>query len=231
MSIVPLSCPKCCGSLEVDEFATKAKCPFCGTEHVVHNDGSGAVELEFHARCPRCKRNDQVKAVTAIQREGSNLATKLALPEIKGVQDTPSILTKWELRIDALRVVLAPSCWLILAILIIGYLLSLEHTKGAIFFGIISILGTSGYIWLNRDKFRYFKEKIVDRERVISEINRSNMTLQSKHQILTQYWNRLYYCARDDCVFLPGLMKSASPINLTKFLEDLVSSDTNTSEF
>jgi hypothetical protein len=31
-------------------------------------------------------------------------------------------------------------------------------------------------------------------------------------------WNQLYYCGRDDCVFIPGAGTSAPPVNIKEYL-------------
>ena len=221
MSIVPLSCPKCGGSLEIDEFATKAKCPFCGTEHVVHNDGSGAVELEFHARCPRCKRNDQVRVLTAIHLEGTTLAGKLSPPVEPGLEHTLPVLCREELRKQAVdnRVTIIAKLFLAVVIIVGGVInqLALLYLAGAAFLIYFLFDGLKKWTAV-RDIDRLVKERQKSNRIIISRNEAALELWESKVAI----WRRLYYCSRDDCVFLPGLDKSASPNILTKFIEALM---------
>ena len=63
---IPAVCPNCGGKLQVEPNADTLTCQFCGTEHIIRRNVTGAVILEAYARCPFCKRNDRSEKVSAI---------------------------------------------------------------------------------------------------------------------------------------------------------------------
>lgn len=235
MSIVPLSCPKCGGSLEVDEFATKTKCPFCGTEHAIHNDGYGAIQLEFHARCPRCKRNDQSKVLAAVNRESTPLADLLNPPPQPPHFDTipdslePGVVQRLE-RIQRRNLVE----------LIIVLTVYVTLSAMALFFGnaesgvrlssttVITLLAAVFAYKPVTTRLEYRKTKahllsgLNSRRKHMLETNRIYDETISRWEASMAIWQRLYYCYRDDCVFMPNTERCCPPNHLSRFIEALL---------
>jgi predicted RNA-binding Zn-ribbon protein involved in translation (DUF1610 family) len=60
-------------------------------------------------------------------------------------------------------------------------------------------------------------------KRVVAEYRRREFQIESaeqekRWQMAVDRWNKLYYCGRDDCVFLPGTNKCAPITDMTKYL-------------
>jgi len=232
MSIIALSCPKCGGSLQIDEFSTKAKCPYCGTESIVHNDGSGAIELEYHARCPRCNRNDQVRALTALCREGNTLSDQLAAPKKPKLKSVPKELSTMDLEMK--DVAIHSVSYLIFGVMTIiglwgfGMFFGIpgKSVGGGIVFLLIYIVYLLLYFKARKDSDASHQSgmdntisKRKENIAVLTEENRIKTNLWEKKM---DVWRRLYYCSRDDCVFLPNIDKAAPPNSLSKLIDDLI---------
>ena len=222
MSIVPLSCPKCGGSLEVDEFAMRAKCPFCGTEHVVQQDGSGEVALEFHARCPRCKRNDQVKSLTAIYREGSHLAHNLAPPNKPALSSRKAAPKGSNYTIE--KYLSELSLISILALISIGVflLVAMPVMKLMGLVVLIACVAAANTARKKRARWKDCDYELADIRVFNENVDRANYILMKRWETESGMWRRLYYCGRDDSVFLPGQERTTSPGQLSKFIKALV---------
>ena len=185
---ITLSCPNCAGKLSVAPESASLVCPSCGNEYLVRRD-AGNVLLEGYARCPRCGRNDQVKAASAIVREQT-----VALDGVVMHEGQSTALA------TALAAPVAPleepaSCWVRLAVvlIIVGAL--------AMFLGLTSKTGITTGLGIF-----FLLSGVIG---VLPERHRlaNNRWAQPEHprweRAMTR-WQSLYYCARDDCVFIPG---------------------------
>jgi len=88
--------------------------------------------------------------------------------------------------------------------------------------GVISLLGGIALIALgiflvrrSVKKKRFQKEEI--QKQYQEEMDRSER-IQSAWRSALDRWNKLYYCGRDDCVFIPGENSSAPLSNLKEYL-------------
>jgi hypothetical protein len=82
-------CPNCGGILNTNLSDTMCKCEYCGSKQIIldqHGDGL----LERYNKCPLCKRNDQVKAISAVLGGiGDNQRFKQPSPPISTVPSKP----------------------------------------------------------------------------------------------------------------------------------------------
>lgn len=233
MDIISLICPKCGGSLQIKEFSSRAKCHFCNTEHVVHNDGSGAIELEYHARCPKCKRNDKVKSVTVIQREKTPLASLLSPPEEEIVINPPPILRKSEVLSKKKKTLIV-----VTSLLIFFYFIAAsgftnpesKHTPVSVIvlLGLLSLC-TWGYVkWRSNymSKMDAEFELLESRRNAAREwVDIENNTIQENWQNKIGIWKRLYYCNRDDCIFIPDMNTCAPPNDMNRYIDSILEND------
>jgi hypothetical protein len=228
MSIVSLVCPKCGGSMEVDEFSSHTRCTYCNTEHIVRKEGQGAIQLEYHARCPVCRRNDMVQAITVIQRENTAISEAFAPPERPVEANVPRELEKSEVVGGEQRN--TNIVFIIIALLWLGAMCNIpkyEHSTLSIF----AILGALGLItWAYIRWHKYYTNKINSkyehiansRERDREETVKENKRLITKWKSRMNIWKRLYYCRRDDCVFLPGEDACCSPEDIERYIDEIM---------
>lgn len=218
---ITLACPTCGGKLEISPNTTSLKCPNCGNEHLVRHDAAN-ITLESYARCPVCGRNDEVKKVSAILAnqtqsmqgvtiekssyqdhdgnwhtstekvpfsgtQSSLLAIKLQPPAQPKAQKPGSMWGRY--------IVLSfASIYLIAAVVFLfGGLTSL----GQFFmFGLLGGVLMLWYLWLNG---KHEKEFLAFGQ----ETQRIQEQELPKWQKAMERYGKLYYCFRDDCVFIP----------------------------
>jgi hypothetical protein len=249
---IPAVCPNCGGKLQVNPAVDTLICQFCGTEHLIRRNVSGAVSLEAFARCPLCKRNDQVEKATAIlnkqtsrsdgivpqQRiftdgqghtytrmvnvqvqstQTSDLAKRLTPPSAPPTRATgrPIIL----LLIFAILSFAAGACCFIFSAL--GLLQSSNFSQpyeqlgssmtSALVCSIPLVLGAVGMSVL------WFFLRKKEQQRLAQEQNGINITYRRWQQALAR-WQKLYYCGRDDIVFVPGESNCANVSDMLGYL-------------
>ena len=247
--ITSLICPSCGAKLEIKPNQTTLVCAHCGNEHFIERHGKD-INLESHARCPICQRNDRVEKVTAIlrvQRPNSALALSLSLPDEPQTRPMPKPkqrpkstpcpevspnsvpnLERNKLVLIITRVVLI----IIFLFFLFGaiVLLSTRTFDGAIFFFLVSLGPLIGSIILSRklskkrdndkEKIELYRSEIEkkwrdeneqllkkwmeenkrEEQEWINEIDNSH----KKWLKMKQRWEKLYFCHRDDVVFVPG---------------------------
>jgi len=203
---VTLSCPSCGGKLSVQKNSPTYICEFCGTEHKLREE-----DIEFFGRCPRCHRNDRVEKLTAILNKNDQLARKFRPPvEIKAVRYhrlTDSTNTD------------KPLDWIMIAekqvsiftkksrLFIFGSIAAFVAFVGTVsngssglmtFLSIVFLLGSIALLVFGiinsikgkQDLKKYHKELI--NQKSIQE------------QKMRNRYNEIYYCQRDDILFIPG---------------------------
>ena len=173
--LVELKCPNCAGRLDWTGGA-KAVCPHCGTQFLVPS------EVAERLACPQCGQVDRVQKVSAAYRGGQ---TVLSPPVEPLLAATPGSLES-----------LFTGCgyvWLSLmgpGLLLVG-LIGLSNPDNFLFV-LTAIVGLGFTLLLVADlrrRPRAMRQRVADRERWEKATNR---------------WVQLYYCARDDGVFIPG---------------------------
>jgi len=179
--LMQLKCPNCSGPVEW-AGGVGAECPHCGSRFLV------PTEAAEQLACPKCGKVDRVQKASAACQTDSRLRP----PQEPSRSDEMEGGTAF-----ALGVALAVPFSLIAALLFaaalwefVGYgdIYGLIALAGLFFVGFSSIGWVSaiqGKRKRDRGKRRYAAEK-------------------EKQERATRRWERLYYCARDDGVFIPG---------------------------
>ena len=190
---ITLACPTCGGKLNFSPNTTSLICPNCGNEHLVRHDMAN-ITLESYARCPVCGRNDEVKKVSAILAnqisgtQSSVLAMKLQPPTLPEPQKPSSILRYVVLFFGVI-------CLIDVFVIIFEYP-GLNGLIGMLQYLIPGALLMWWYVNLNN---KYKKEVIIyNQKKTIREQEYSKLPKAMER------WNKLYYCFRDDCIFIPS---------------------------
>jgi predicted RNA-binding Zn-ribbon protein involved in translation (DUF1610 family) len=202
--LITLSCPNCAGKLRVSPESASLVCPSCGNEYLVRRE-AGSVLLEGHARCPRCGRNDQVKAASAVVREQTMALNGVLLNGGAGVFAG----TQQSALAGALAAPVEPApeangstqgcsgvafglAGLLAAMGLCSLLGNSEGASGnpiAVFLLIVA----AGLV------LAAFRSRAAAGER-----QQRSQAAHSAWERAIARWQRLYYCARDDCAFIPG---------------------------
>lgn len=228
---ITMSCPSCGGSLRISPNTPTLICQHCGTEHIIRRE-AGSILLESFARCPQCSRNDKVQKVSAILAsqtntvrgvtyESSTLALKLSPPPepINTIPAQPVLVHK---EVDVTYNVMAAS---IIGLFGLGVLILLIFAgEFNCYLGIIgiSLIAIAAYTARNTilEPLRK-KQRIEDHNRDMNNWKKLVQNRELAVQIWAnevEIWNQLYYCARDDCVFILGESKFAPSSKMTEYL-------------
>ncbi|MGV8026598.1 MAG: hypothetical protein AB2L18_08580 [Anaerolineaceae bacterium] len=215
---ITLSCPSCGGKLQVTPNTQSLKCTYCGNEQIVRHDASN-IYLESFAQCPVCKRNDEVKKVSAIlanqtqnlqgvtiekrsytDKDGHHYTSTERVP-FNGTQS--SILAKKLQAPAEPRAQESKGGWryVVLFIAVFSILTAPAYLswRAEQFFGNIIIGG--GLLWWYSNLNKNHKKEV---EQYDQELKRIREQGYSQWQNALERWNKSYYCFRDDCVFIPG---------------------------
>jgi hypothetical protein len=68
-----------------------------------------------------------------------------------------------------------------------------------------------------KEKASIEKKRALAEEKV-EEVRNENERILAEWQEATQRWDKLYYCGRDDCVFLPGTNTYAPVSNMMEYI-------------
>ncbi len=229
---ITLSCPSCGGKLTVQKNSPTYVCDYCATEHKLREE-----DVEFFGRCPKCHRNDRVEKITAIVNKHDQLAAKFTPPDRinldKFVKRTDLAIQqrlnsqqnsyiqenayerKGKIYFDGVAILLFLSFFLIFP--------SLGGNSSFInFLLLISLVGTIVLAFFGV----YFAIKGARKQREL-EIEAQNTKSSLKQDLLTQQkevdnhksmltrklksrYDQIYYCHRDDLLFIPGESNYAS---------------------
>ena len=190
-AFITLSCPSCGANLKVSTNTLSLKCEACGTEHIIRNE-AGNILIEGYARCPICKRNDKVQKVTGLSK---------LYPPPKPVN---------QIGLERFGCIRIGSVFLCLIFSAYGF--STGMPRGDWWVAIIAIVG---FMWIILDwsqKRKNNLEEIRKKQEYINEVEIPNWN-NAMHK-----WNALYYCSRDDCVFIPGKANFAPLSQIHQFL-------------
>jgi len=227
--LITLNCPSCGGNLEVNENTSVLTCKHCGSEHLVRFEG-GLISLEAFARCPKCRRNDRVEKVTAILRnqvreiyptiiqsvmyidkfgkmtqqtikvpkkpEGLSGLARLITLEYKDypLPKYKSVNREEDLIIAGIIVIIISSCLLSSLILL----------DGSSFLSILSLLGVIIGIFLSFTGKKRKKSILEENDNLEQRYDNVKILWHYEYGKLKKAHDHLYYCHRDDCVFIPN---------------------------
>lgn len=208
---ITMSCPSCGGTLSISPNAPTLVCQHCGTEHMIRRE-AGSVLLESFARCPQCNRNDKVQKVSAVlaSQAYTPLAQKLSPP------DMPIAPTQPQPPMHKTQVTSSVIASIVLGLIILlGYLFIKETLflcSGLVLiaFGIVPALRE---VWRQEQRkkdYQSWKQGVQNYEKAVVVWN-----------LEIELWKELYYCARDDSVFVLGNKMFAPSSQITSYVRKL----------
>jgi len=209
-------------------------CPHCGREKQVIQDQK-VISLSGR-ECPLCNKDDHVtKITTIIQRETQRISGQLPVTSTQMDSDghlrtstdlshfsgtsisdlaqklkppsKPSLgcLSKW--RYPDTTCLTIGSAIMALALFGFGFSMMIEGDAAAIA-GLIGGIAFIG-IFLGSRKFKQWQSKKGE-EALKPEMDRWNYAMSR--------WDKLYYCSRDDCLYIPGEHVSVPIESMEKIL-------------
>ena len=235
---ITISCPSCGGQLQRGSNTSTYTCDYCGQQHRLRQE-----DIEEFGRCPVCRRNDKVEKVRAIFYKKSTLSSRLASPS----DPTKSLSYKPNQKPDAgprpsdtspnsVQTELGPY---VLMFAVFFFLIFYIFDKGAVgtilflallFAGItLMIVGKSQDKQVKQEHKRLISEWESRHDKIEADwveyieayekdFNQEYALLTAKHVTAMQRYEQLYYCHRDDIVFIPGESGHAPSGMLEEFL-------------
>lgn len=236
---INLSCQHCGAALQVDKDLTRTKCPYCGQESIVKM-GEGTL-LESRSRCPVCHRNDRTKKVSSIMTSTGENRAYFAIPpkpsRPANAIPAPPPQHPVEDMIKSIKPQLRTL--LIVGVLAIGSLFCAlsDPSNNSFAFLFFIAFGVAAFFMYRRYQSEKqntahsqndYQNKLNDYQAQVNEYQQALQKQQSYQDGLYQSWlvnweaavakwNKLYYCDRDDCVFVPGSESSAPLKEIEKF--------------
>lgn len=235
--LIHLNCPNCGGPIHNEHQDGIIICPYCRQELILKSD-----RLESAGFCPVCHRADQSKKVSALAANTQPNSAAFAAPVRP---EAPTPLPSPEIQQPAPP----PARWVKILVLSLGLLtigvalmLTLSETVspstgsatvcvgGAYLLAIVLVI--TFFLMRSREKklkLAYVQE-LEAYDQQWGEARRRQWQAEQAHQ--SQYeqfvkewqafqntWSQLYYCARDDCVFIPGRQTSAALADLKDYIQ------------
>lgn len=216
--LITLTCPSCGGKLTVQKDATTYVCDYCGQSHRLR-----AEDIEAFSRCPLCHRNDKVEKLTSIRKRQDKLAQAFSLPEVPPYVIAPlhdpknpgmvkpfGIETKT--RFTSRKSKIGNICLYTAVILFIIFIILIsnnpEHFLAPLFF-LLLFLASLVFGIINSIKGK-LEEKHVQKA-IAQQIPHEAAKTAARY-------NSIYYCQRDDVIFIPGEEGAAPSAEYARFL-------------
>lgn len=232
---VTLNCPSCGGKLNVQKDSPTYFCEYCGTEHKLREE-----DVESFGRCPKCQRNDRVEKITAIVNRHDQLAAKFPIPDQIELDD---FVERSDLVIDQERNSLLTTQipeniftkrgkyffigMVVLFLWSIRYGFNKEtFLTSRLYFLLASILfAVLGVIFMSKGEKLQSEQKtelwnrrsVLEHELTLSR-REVNNKLASLRRMLKSRYDQIYYCHRDDLLFIPGESGYSSCNDYHRFL-------------
>ena len=210
-SFLVLKCENCGARLEFSERRDVYFCEHCGYKHLYEKIISGSVD-ESYAACPLCYRNDKVYKVTSL----SNIPKPSKPIEVSGI---------FREQIKKKNYIWPLFLLIYGGLGVIGFIDWLFHPVFD-FVNIFMIVITIICIFSGVRKIRATKEEneVIEERNHETELNweflkKRYETITPIYDRITELWNQLYYCNRDDIVYLPGMKEYTTKDNLLDFIE------------
>jgi hypothetical protein len=182
-----LRCLACGASLP-----NSGECRYCGTIH----ESDGSLLVEHYARCPKCKRNDQTRAVSLIDEEKA-IDLGIPLRPVHPDDEAP-------VQINPIDTSLTEGSrgFLIKAFLVCVFLFLIGPFEGSQLFLILGVIFLVIYMGVYLSK-RNEDAQInnVNIRQYQKELVQYQMKLGTYPNRLNEY-NNTYYCFRDGTVFV-----------------------------
>jgi len=213
-----LTCPTCGASLEASSNMGTIKCSYCGNEFSVRQ-AARSMYLETFARCPLCGRNDKVEKVSAIASRDTQVlrGTQIVITP-RGQRAIPTQMVATSILSQQLQppqrpnLQKVPSKFLLFYLIFVGgfvtiVVAALMSSFSYVCSGILILLFCMGGFLVSRlDKRERTKRKVSNAEKL------------AKWEHAMRQWQKLYYCSRDDVVFIPGEKQAVPPGRMSEIL-------------
>ncbi|HOZ37569.1 MAG TPA: hypothetical protein PLH64_02355 [Anaerolineaceae bacterium] len=230
---ISLTCPSCGGKLNIEKNTPTYTCEFCGQTHKLREQ-----DIEYFGRCPICHRNDRVEKLTAILNKQDHVSMKFRPPEnLKQVyyyrlldsnkadkhlewialEEKQESVYKKRGNLFGIGSAVALTTSLILIIQMVN-----SNGQG-VFAGILGFLLFVGSIALFVFGVINWLKGKQDQKKYQTELHRQR-TLQT--QKLMMRYDKIYYCQRDDLLFIPGEEESAPGSNYEEYLSKVLEKST-----
>ena len=209
--LTELTCPNCGAKLERVGDAAQAQCPHCGSQLLVERKAIAVAPAESSS-CPKCDKGDLVRKVSTVHRAGLSSGfysghvwtdegldsvslsghTQTALSRLFNPPKEPRSRTWGGIALVAFGLwclaALSPLfCYGLFSLFVRFELAGLALVAVAVLIGLL-------YVFLPL----WFGLRKVNSKRLRFPVEKARWE-RAKHR-----WERLYYCARDDGVFIPG---------------------------
>ncbi len=238
---VTLSCPSCGGKLTVQKNTPTYICDYCGTEHKLREE-----DIEYFGRCPRCHRNDRVEKITAIVNRHDQLGAKFPSPEQLNLDEfveRPDLLIQQKLnslpnpqKPDNVFTTRSKFFFIVSAFMFIQFLcagsfyIRVTALIPEFLWLICSLVLAALGIYFSKKSKRLHREieleilrkrSVLEQELVVkaNEVRREMTGL--RRQLKIRY-EKIYYCHRDDLLFIPGDPDYASCNNFVSYLTQIL---------
>jgi len=202
--LITLICPSCGGKLTVQKGASTYVCDYCGQTHRLRNE-----DVEAFSRCPVCHRNDKVEKLTSIYKRQDNLARAFPLPEAPPFviaeltdQQNPGVVKPFaiepELKFVSIKKKQVRAAFDMELIFGIAFIVTLISNPDKFLLPVLFLLLTLATLVfgiINDIKGQ------TDEKRVQAAIDEQVPLVLSS---TTERYNTIYYCQRDDVIFIPG---------------------------
>ncbi len=226
---ITMTCPKCGGNLSISPNTSTLVCQFCGTEHMVRWQG-GSVLLESFARCPQCNRNDRVQKISAILASQTNtiLAQKLLPPPKPNSPAKPEQIKNKKVHGLVYNMVLYSIVGSLGAISIVIFIYNIGNMAPGeaclgptglilIIYALVNIANAPKAKLLEEEKIKEYGQAVENWKKLVIDHDKA----MDNWPHLLKLWDRLYYCDRDDCVFMPGANTFAPSSIMVEYLRKL----------
>jgi len=235
---INLACPACGASLQVGKDILRAKCPYCGRESIIKPTDT---TLEFQSQCPICHRNDRTKKVSAMMSSGGENKAFFAIPPkpSRPAEILPEALPRSPAMgliksTNTLRLAFI-GAWFIAGISLLCAISNSRNTTSGIIF--LILFGVAGFVLFRQynkgkqkntqtegayqQQLSNYQSQVDNYSKKIEQQKADQAELYQKWvanwQTAVEKWKLLYYCERDDCIFIPGQEKTAPLKDIEKF--------------
>ncbi len=223
--LVELTCPNCGAKLEKVGGAAQAQCPHCGTQLLIERKAMAVTPPE-PGRCPKCGKGDALRKVSAVHRAGLSSGsysghvwtddgldsvslsghTQTALSRLFNPPKEPRSRTWGGIALVAFGLwclaALSPLfCYGLFSLFVRFELAGVALVAFAVLTGLL-------YVFLPL----WFGLRKVNSKRLRFPVEKA------RWETAMQRWEWLYYCARDDGVFIPGETSFIPTTKMREFL-------------
>ena len=211
--IKKISCLSCDGQLAINPEQAVAECPYCGNVYVISE------LLNQTPLCPICSKNDRVVQASSISKDDHRYkALRFNLKDFH-LPDDDHEMDDHELDDHSKAIGILGWVLVILPLILLQFFFSRFSDQPAsclIPLGISILLGV-GLFTYAVNQYNAAKAKKAQKENIREALKELN---KIEFNRLKPIYDRLYYCRRDDIVFLPNMGDYAKPEALRKYLRD-----------